>query len=605
MLVDEGSVTVQGVGFPGVCILKCRIGIDTLQQYQDGTLSTEEKSKFENHLAGCRECQENLMLIGMISKHMQQGETVSDNHAAARIMSRLDKQRYGRDRLSSRLRILANKLLPLGRKAVSGLTAAACVFVVAAGIIAFDRAFGDILAGRGLLRSTSKQPGAEHSDPASEQQPDSGQPDPSLEQQPGSELPGPADTQNSAVIERIFEDAGYKESCRISISVADASGRPVNLSNASFYIRCGESVMWGRGAGWEGSNKMGKLHGNLGTEYFRIYSYNIGEDIVFWLSGDIDGNSAFYIFDTIKTADFEGGDVVNISYDLEDLHSVSLDLDFTDRIGGQYEIDIYDFRFGELETLNGGSMITFRGKGPKSLMIPTGSYGFVFKYTDVGMCSLVSKKFDITGNGAISVAKDDVDFKEYVFREPAAWRDYKYYFVWTGIRDLNGKFYLKGMLDEDGSVSVLFDRNTPHYPPGINYSKNPETEYDSSIFTYIQDPGIQDISGEAFVPSRIDALDLEGKWTIHQFFSDITGNECRFIGLPRNKDMLMEIYDPSGEVLLHKFTYNKYWDYFEPELERGEYLVRVYPLVRELGIEGNAEYILTISDKPIFVLRKP
>lgn len=127
--------------------MKCWIDIDTLQKYQNGTISTEEKPRLENHIDQCPICQENLMIIEMISEQEQSGAYVDNDHAAALIMSRLDKRLYSRDKISSRFKLLIHKLLPVRRKVISGATAAACMLMVVAGVVAFDRTFGDFYPG--------------------------------------------------------------------------------------------------------------------------------------------------------------------------------------------------------------------------------------------------------------------------------------------------------------------------------------------------------------------------------------------------------------------------------------------------------------------------
>ena len=136
-----------------------------------------------------------------------------------------------------------------------------------------------------------------------------------------------------------------------------------------------------------------------------------------------------------------------------------------------------------------------------------------------------------------------------------------------------------------------------------NISKSPDTEYESSIFTFIRDDKFSNIEGERFVPSSIDAyIATDGKRAFAQYFADASGNECRFIDLPREKDMMMEIYDESGNELLHKFAYSKYWDTRSRSCA-GHSLSKVYPLVMEHGIDGSAEYVLRIGDIYKFIKR--
>ena len=92
------------------------------------------------------------MIIEMISEQEQSGAYVDNDHAAALIMSRLDKRLYSRDKIVPASNFLIHKLLPVRRKVISGATAAACMLMVVAGVVAFDRHLG-IFYPEGFLRS--------------------------------------------------------------------------------------------------------------------------------------------------------------------------------------------------------------------------------------------------------------------------------------------------------------------------------------------------------------------------------------------------------------------------------------------------------------------
>lgn len=641
--------------------MNCWIDIDTLQQYRNGTISAEEKEKFEKHIAGCPKCQESILLIDMISKHMQGEETADGDHAIgsygqanARIMARLDRQLYSSNRLSSHLKFLYHKLLPLRRKVAAGLAATACTVAAIAGIITFDRTFGDLLSRRSYSSLSAEQADTDGPAPAPEQQngnilpddlmpgqPEAYDPDPGSVLQPGDDISGqrseqqppgqpdegpsgpmpgkPADD-SSAEGGQVPDPVPQVTNVRtltmipdadpacltINISVRDMSGNPVNLTDAVFYAQSGKSVIWGRGVRFGGYNTVRQLEGMAKDDHFRISAFNTSDDISFFVCGNNGESQAFYIFDTIKASDYKIGEAVEVSYSLNDLHGVTLDLDFMGRSGGQYEVSVFDPKLDHRETESQGSMFRFVTAGKKTLMLSPGSYVLAVKYTDTGTCGFVSRKIDIPAQGEINITGRDVELDRYVFVEPAAWKDYRYYIIQAGIRGMDFLSYLRGMLDESGSVTMYIDRGTQYYPPRVIYSKNPETEYESSILTFIYDTSIHNIQGESFVPSRIEAyITTDGKRAFSQYFSDAAGSELRFIDLPRKKDMMMEILDASGKELLHKFAYSKYWNYLEPVLDPGKYLVKVYTLTRENGIDGSAEYILTIGDKFEFTKKDP
>ena len=92
-------------------------------------------------------------------------------------MSRVYKRLYSRDKISSRFKLLIHKLLPVRRKVISGATAAACMLMVVAGVVAFDRTFGDFLSGRDFSGLASGQQSSDDQDLLLEQQPDGEQPD--------------------------------------------------------------------------------------------------------------------------------------------------------------------------------------------------------------------------------------------------------------------------------------------------------------------------------------------------------------------------------------------------------------------------------------------
>lgn len=616
--------------------MKCWIDIDTLQKYQNGTISTEEKPRLENHIDQCPICQENLMIIEMISEQEQSGAYVDNDHAAALIMSRLDKRLYSRDKISSRFKLLIHKLLPVRRKVISGATAAACMLMVVAGVVAFDRTFGDFLSGRDFSGLASGQQSSDDQDLLLEQQPDDEQPDLESGHQPvddysdptfGNQSGGPsangdqttdrypAIVPNNGYISTekdiaaphhlpINRTYGHTDCYTINISVTDTSGKPIDLTNASFYAASDKSVIWGRGHDFGGYHTLRQLEGRAWGSYFQLCLFSNSEDVVFFLCGNNGEDQAFYISDTIKADGFSIGDTAEINYDLNELHKVALEIGFMDRPGGKYEVSVFDPQLDHRETESRGSMFAFGAEGTKSLFMSPGSYMFAFKYADTGVCGYASRKIDVPVQREIRLSEDDVEFDKYIFKEPAPWRDYKYYIIQTGAIDMKFSTRLRGLLDDDGSVAIYIDKKTQYSPPRIIYSRNPDTEYESSIVTLIHDIEVRDITGESFVPSRLEAyIATDGKRAFSQYFSDISGNELRFIDFPSKKDMIMEIYDESGNDLLHRFAYSRYWDYLHPQLSPGKYVARVYPLVREYGIQGSAEYVLTIGEKYSFTRR--
>lgn len=617
--------------------MKCWIDIDILKQYRDGSVSEEEKETIRTHIEKCPKCHENLMLIDMIREYMQPCETADYQRASARIMARLDRQLYSNDKVSSHLKFLYHKLLPLRKKMIAGATAIACTVMAIAGVIAFDRTFGDFLSGRYSSRPYAGQTEADSTDPGPVQQPGEISQDAEPSEQPQDEgasdqlqdtgstgqaedgaLPGiqPGDPSadggqaTDPVTPVPLYDTVTKlphadyESLTIIISVTDGSGSLVDLTNASFYVASGNSVIWGRGTTSGGYNTERQLEGMAIDDRFQIRAYRDSEDIGFFICGNIGEDQAFYIYDTIKAGSWETGEAVQIRYSLDRLYEVSLDLDFMGRSEGHYEVTVFDRKLDHRQTESQGSMFRFDTDGTKSLMISPGSYLFAFKYLDTGTCGLAARQIDIPSVSEIRLAGQDMRFDRYVFTEPAAWRDYRYYIIQTGFRGVSFMSYLRGTLDDEGRVTVYVSKETGHYSPRIIYSKSPDTEYESSIFTFIRDDKFSNIEGERFVPSSIDAyIATDGKRAFAQYFADASGNECRFIDLPREKDMMMEIYDESGNELLHKFAYSKYWDYLEPDLAPGRYLVKVYPLVMEHGIDGSAEYVLRIGDIYKFIKR--
>jgi hypothetical protein len=380
----------------------------------------------------------------------------------------------------------------------------------------------------------------------------------------------------------------------VSITVSDLSGCEVELTNASFFIKCGNNLAWGKKRSLGGYG-LRNLDIEQNTYEIRIYSQEYN-DIYFILSCD-NGDNVYYISDTIKKEELSGSFVLKKLYKMSDMMKIDLNINFMGTDSGRYEVSIYRPEHTHIEADNRGSTFVMNNGDTKKLYISQGKYNFLFKYLDKGVCALAFRDgVDTSEVKNFQITQKDVDLRRYFYRTPVTLQDYKYYIMNVYLDNYAFTARLGGLFSNSGTLVFYMDKRILPKAQSLIFSKDPNDEYISSVYPIFQ-ANIPVSLGNYFSPGDLSAFETnDGKWAFSIFFDDVMGNTVRFIDLPKKNDMVLEICDKNSGETLHKLNVSRYWDYLDINLKEGTYLVKVYPAENVKEVRGCTYYDLEVGD---------
>lgn len=382
--------------------------------------------------------------------------------------------------------------------------------------------------------------------------------------------------------------------CKIQITVADMAGQTIDLTNAYYFVKSGQNIMWGNGRRSGGYG--------LGEQIGKTYDQNMEfwlkapADVTYSISLDL-GDSVFFIEDTVARKDLATGKILNKTYSLKNLKTVALKTTFMNRTTGSYSFSVYNPKNMNYEMDNYGSTATMKADGTKNLLISPGKFNFVFKYTDQGVCAMTCKSnVDTAVTKSMVFAKESVSLLKYSYKIPPVLSAYDYYIMHVSLNS-GLRVYLKGLFSQAETLDLYMDKAIPAGSQRLVLSKDPEDEYEEAvwIFSTTKTPPVL---GNLFRPGIVStSKTYDGKLSITVYFTDLNGNTIHFTSMNQKQDLLIEVYNRVTGELLSSVPVSKYWDYFDPKLKAGTYYARISPTEPVPGFNQCTFYDLKVDAK--------
>lgn len=383
---------------------------------------------------------------------------------------------------------------------------------------------------------------------------------------------------------------------KIRIVVNGLSGEALNLNGVNTLLKCGTSIIWGVGERMQG----------YGVDTFDIvnkgsyieFSTAASKEMSYTLSSD-EGEYAYFISDTVQSKDIVKENTMTKTYNLKDLKMIKLNTNFMTRKSGNYEFTIYNPLTINYEADNHGSTAEMKSDGTKDLYISEGKFNFIFKYLDQGVCAITSlENVNTKSVNNIQKTKNNVNLSKCSYTIPDVLKQYEYYIMHLNMPNPNFRAYLRGLFD-NGKLDFYIDKKLKSSNQQLVLSKNPNDEYESSIWIFNQKQTSMSMSlGTSYSPGEVRVFQTrDGKRSIEIFFDDENSNKVHFIDYPAKADMVIEIYNKTTGALLYESIVSKYWDYLNSDLKSGNYIAKIYPVDKSEAINSCTYYNLKIGEK--------